>query len=94
MDESTFIQVILPLKLEWEPYYLVETPVVVGSRVKVEFAGKDYTAVVSAVGVTPPEQLVDRILYIKAIERELPPVFEQEIAFWRSLAEKCTKPPC
>ena len=86
MDESTFIQVILPLKLEWEPYYLVETPVVAGSRVKVEFAGKDYTAVVSAVGVTPPEHLVDKILYIKAIERELPPVFEQEIAFWRSLA--------
>lgn len=86
MDESTFIQVILPLKLEWEPYYLVETPVVAGSRVKVEFAGKDYTAVVSAVGVTPPEHLVDRILYIKAIERELPPVFEQEIAFWRTLA--------
>ena len=86
MDESTFIQVILPLKLEWEPYYLVETPVVVGSRVKVEFAGKDYTAVVSAVGVTPPPQLVERILYIKAIERELPPVFLQEIAFWRSLA--------
>ncbi|MEE3466408.1 MAG: hypothetical protein VZQ48_06695, partial [Candidatus Cryptobacteroides sp.] len=72
MDESIFIQVILPLKLEWEPYYLVETPVAVGDRVKVEFAGKDYIAVVSAVGVTPPEQLVDRILYIKAIERELP----------------------
>lgn len=86
MDDSIFIQVILPLKLEWEPYYLVETPVAVGARVKVEFAGKDYTAVVSAVGVTPPPQLVERILYIKAIERELPPVFEQEIAFWRSLA--------
>lgn len=86
MDESNFIQVILPLKLEWEPYYLVEIPVAVGDRVKVEFAGKDYSAVVSAVGVTPPEQLVERILYIKAVERELPPVFEQEIAFWRSLA--------
>ncbi len=86
MDESIFIQVILPLKLEWKPYYLVETPVAVGDRVKVEFAGKDYTAVVSAVGVTPPSQLVERILYIKAVERELPPVFAQEIAFWRTLA--------
>lgn len=86
MDDSIFIQVILPLKLEWEPYYLVETPVAVGARVKVEFAGKDYIAVVSAVDVTPPPQLVERILYIKAIERELPPVFPQEIAFWRSLA--------
>lgn len=86
MDESIFIQVILPLKLEWEPYYLVETPVAVGDRVKVEFAGKDYIAVISAVGVTPPEHLVERILYIKAVERELPPVFEEEIAFWRSLS--------
>lgn len=86
MDESIFIQVILPLKLEWEPYYLVETPVAVGDRVKVEFAGKDYISVVSAVGVAPPEYLVERILYIKAIERELPPVFEEEIAFWRSLS--------
>ena len=87
LNEKTVLQnVLLPLKLEWEPYYLVETPVAVGVRVKVEFAGKDYIAVVSAVDVTPPPQLVERILYIKAIERELPPVFPQEIAFWRSLA--------
>ena len=86
MDGSIFIQVILPLKLEWEPYYLVETPVAAGDRVKVEFAGKDYVAVVSAADVTPPEQLVDRILYVKAIVRDLPPVYAQEIAFWRSLA--------
>ena len=86
MDGSIFIQVILPLKLEWEPYYLVETPVAAGDRVKVEFAGKDYVAVVSAADVTPPEQLVDRILYVKAIVRDLPPVYVQEIAFWRSLA--------
>jgi len=86
MDESLFIQVILPLKLEWEPYYLAETPVAVGDRVKVEFAGKDYVAVVSAARVTPPEQLVDRILYIKAIVRDVPPVFPEEITFWRAMA--------
>ena len=49
MTETTFIQVILPLRLEWEPVYYVPdgSRVQLGERVMVNFAGKTYTAAVS-----------------------------------------------
>ena len=59
MERKTFISVILPLKLEWEPCYRADEGVGVGERVKVVFAGKEYSGVVSGVGVKPeikPEQ--------------------------------------
>ncbi len=89
MEQLCYIQVLLPLRLEWEPYYLVpeEMTVRVGEHVRVEFACKDYVAVVTAVGVQPRQELVSRVLYIKAREPELPPVFPEEIRFWRTLAE-------
>lgn len=88
MAEENFIQVILPLRVEWEPYYIVPEgmEVAVGDRVKVEFAGKQYPAVVSATEAAPPEDLVPRILYIVGREEGLPPVFPEEIRFWRAMA--------
>ena len=88
MDKDRFIQVILPLRIEWEPFYLIPEGMEPrpGDRVQVEFAGKRYVGVVSAVDVTPPEQLVPRILYIVGREELLPPVTEPEIRFWRALA--------
>ena len=37
----TYIKVILPLRIEWEPYYSVETTekIRIGSRVRVMFSG-------------------------------------------------------
>ena len=81
MSESPFIQVILPLRLEWEPYYALEGARV-GEKVKVSFARKEYVGVVSRIGVTPE---VDKVL--PAEKTELPPVFPEEIAFWRALAD-------
>ena len=88
MADERFIQVILPLKLEWEPYYILPEGMVaaVGDRVKVEFANKKYSAVISAVDVAPPQELVSRILYIIGREENVPPVFPQEIRFWREMA--------
>lgn len=88
MADERFIQVILPLRLEWEPYYILPEgmAVSVGDRVKVEFAYKQYSAVVSAVDAVPPEELVPRILYIVGREESIPPVFPEEIRFWRSVA--------
>ena len=88
MADERFIQVILPLRLEWEPYYILPEGmnVSVGDRVKVEFAYKQYPAVVSAVDVTPPQELVPRILYIVGREESVPPVFPEEIRFWRAMA--------
>ena len=89
MEEDRFIQVILPLRLEWEPYYLVpeQIPVEVGDRVKVEFANKRYVGVVSATDVQPDPELKPRTLYIVGRETELPPVGPREIRFWREVAD-------
>lgn len=89
MEDERFIQVILPLRLEWEPYYLVpeELSVAVGDRVQVEFANKRYVGVVSAVDGKPADELKPRILYIVGREPDLPPVDQKEIRFWRDVAD-------
>ena len=115
MATRTYISVILPLKLEWEPCYALAQsiqvsqegrPVIkegqerdydgqrgitvervkVGDRVKVEFARKAYTGVVSAVGIEPqtdPEKIKEFITIETGLER----IREEEIALWRRVAE-------
>ena len=115
MATRTYISVILPLKLEWEPCYALPQsiqvsqegrPVIkegqerdrdgqrgitvervkVGDRVKVEFARKAYTGVVSAVGIEPqtdPEKIKEIITVETGLER----IREEEIALWRRVAE-------
>lgn len=173
MTERLFIQVILPLRLEWEPYYYLEAkgeqaqpavgpaavagqdhqptwpaagqyqptvkhaavagqdhqptrpaagqdqptakhaaaagqdhqptwPAVgqanqpdeavlkVGDRVRVDFAGKEYVGVVSAVDVGRQAEalgIVDRIKPIAGKAEGLAPVSLQEIALWRQISE-------
>ena len=83
MPESRFIQVILPLRLEWEPFYRMEAPVAPGERVEVPFSGRHYIGVVSAVGVTPPEDM--RVL--EARPTRLPPISQEELRFWKVLSD-------
>ena len=83
MDVATFIQVILPLRLEWEPYYACRETVSVGDRVTVPFAGRSYAGVVSAVGVTPT---VKAVRDVQSIDNGLDRILPEEIAFWRQLA--------
>ena len=87
MDENRFIQVILPLKLEWEPFYRVPEgmSVHVGDRVEVVFAHRHYSAVVSMVGCHPTTSM-DKIQEIESVETGLPGIGEAEIAFWRQIA--------
>ena len=87
MDRKTFIQVILPLRLEWDPcYYLPEgMQAEVGSRVRVLFAHKEYIGAVSAVDVVP-ETAVERILPILSVESGLPQVLPEEIRLWKAVA--------
>ena len=73
---------ILPLKLGWEPYYELEGAHV-GDRVDLVFAFRHYVGVVSAVNVTPDAWLK----VMGAVPTDLPPISEEEIAFWRSLAD-------
>ena len=82
----TYIKVILPLRIEWEPYYSVETPekIRIGSRVRVMFSGRIYNAVVSSISEAPPENM--RIRPILSVETELPDISEEEIRFWKTIA--------
>ena len=88
MEGKRYIQVILPLRLEWEPFYALPEGMeeAVGDRVRVIFAHAFYIACVSRVGVFP-EVDAKRILPVEAVESALPAVSEAEIRFWRSLAD-------
>ena len=88
MADERYIQVILPLKLEWEPFYTIPDgmEVKVGDRVRVFFAGAFYVACVSEIGTTPSPD-IKRILPIELVEKDLPPIFVEEIRFWRAIAQ-------
>lgn len=88
MAGTCYIQVVLPLKLEWEPFYKVPEgqEVQVGDRVRVIFANAFYVAAVSAINVVPTLDPA-RIVPIEALEKDLPAITPQEIAFWRIVAD-------
>jgi len=87
MQDRTYICVILPLKLEWEPCYFTDVPdIAIGQKVKVQFAGKAYYGIVSAVGVEP-QTAPSRIKGIDGVETGMEPVSKEEIALWRQVAE-------
>ena len=87
MASARFIQVILPLKLDWEPYYRVPEglDVKLGSRVRVVFANAFYVGCVSEVDVTPSLDPA-KILPVEGLEENLPSITPEEIRFWRQLA--------
>ena len=96
MREKRYIQVILPLRLEWEPCYCLDADGIfvraqkepaVGDRIKVFFARRPYTAVVSAVDVKPGVDPSRVQALPEDFESGLPPVSPQEIEFWRFLAD-------
>ena len=82
MATTPYIQVIVPLRLEWEPFYCLEGAAV-GERVKVRFANREYVGVVSEVNVVP-ETVPEHIQ--PAFKTDLPPVHPREIVFWRAIA--------
>ena len=88
MAGTCYIQVILPLKLEWEPYYKVPEgqDIEIGDRVRVVFANAFYVAAVSAVGVVPTLEPT-RIVSIESLEKDLPAITPEEIHFWRTAAD-------
>ena len=88
MSAPAYIQVILPLRLEWEPCYRLPegTAVRVGDRVRVLFARKEYVGAVSVVGVQPQTD-ESRILPILAVEDGLPKVLPDEVKFWRTVSD-------
>ncbi|MBR6305901.1 MAG: DEAD/DEAH box helicase family protein [Bacteroidales bacterium] len=97
MSQKSFIQVLLPLKLDWEPVYALPegSQVRIGDRIEVEFARKTYPAIVTAVDVVPepgidvktacwhktPDQVVG-----DANNTSLPAATGNLLSFWRQLA--------
>ena len=88
MADKTYIQVILPLRLEWEPCYRLpeDVHVDIGDRVRVRFANQEYVGAVSAVDVQPQTD-EKRILPILSLEEGLPKVLPDEIKFWRAVSD-------
>lgn len=87
MQTKLYIQVILPLKLDWMPWYYTDgISVAVGDRVSLRFAGRRYSAVVAAVSGTPG---IDprRILPIERVESGLERISGQEIELWKFMAD-------
>ena len=88
MSFRRYIQVILPLRLEWEPCYYLPDGVDVqpGERVQVLFAGRRQIAVVSAVDIHPdlPENKIHPVL---ATGIGLERITGEEMALWRFIAD-------
>ena len=48
-----YVQVILPLRLSWEPWYSSETELPAGTRVRVRLSQREYVGVVSGCSALP-----------------------------------------
>lgn len=89
----TFVSVLLPLALPWEPVYSTSDPSVRrGERVVVPIGGRLETGVVTGVGV-PPGMDVSRVKDVLSIDRTLDPVSEAELGLWERISSYylCTK---
>ena len=86
MADAKFIQVLLPLKLDWEPYYALPegTTAQVGDAVEVTLSGHRYTGIVTAVDAKPAEGL--DVKPANAIS-PLASIGKDVLAFWRTLAD-------
>ncbi len=87
-EKKVYISVILPLKLEWTPYYGIPSgeTVMPGEWVQVDFAGRSYTGIVLETGVMPdtaPEKIKD----ISSADRSARPVTAEEIRLWKMVAD-------
>ncbi len=89
MEQKKYISVILPLKLEWVPCYSVPEgmgDLLVGDRVKVVFANRMYSGVVSATDIVP-EIDPKRIQPVQSVERELGRILPTEIELWKAISD-------
>lgn len=95
MAAKRYISAILPLRLDWEPCYSLPEgdasgpdtqQLGIGSRVKVRFAGRRYTAVVSAVDIVPDINPA-RIEAVEECDTGFEAVSTEELQFWRFIAD-------
>ena len=83
----SFIRVILPLALPWEPVYSTEQKgLQVGDRIRVSLSGRSYVAVVSATDVEP-DIAPAKVRPAGEPQPGLEAVTPEEIRFWRALSD-------
>lgn len=86
MDKRIYISVILPLRLEWEPCYWTDIEDIgPGQRVRVLFAGREYTGTVSAAGIEP-QLAPSKIQQVISREDNMAGILPEEIRLWRIMA--------
>ena len=83
---KSFVQVLLPLKLGWTPWYYTEEELRVGQRVGVVFARKQMVGVVLNVGGTPDID-ESRVEKITCTDTGLADISSRERELWRFIAE-------
>ena len=83
---KSFVQVLLPLKLGWTPWYYTEEELRVGQRVGVVFARKQMVGVVLSVGGTPDID-ESRVEKITCTNTGLADISSRELELWRFIAE-------
>lgn len=87
MDSRKYIQVILPLRLDWLPWYCTEEmDVEEGMRVSVKFASHRYVGVVARV-CDKPEIEESRVMKAERIERGLECITPQEMKLWEFVSD-------
>ena len=79
MEGKQYIQVCLPLRLDWNPWYSTTEEVHVGQRVAVHFARKPYVGVVVSVGGQPD---VKTVFSIDSADTGLADITPEELKLW------------
>jgi primosomal protein N' (replication factor Y) len=92
MTGLNYIQVLLPLRLKWEPVYSCSAEdrarIVDGTRVKVGFGGKEYIGVVTSADACEAAATMgaDKIKPISGIVEGLENITPEELLLWRQIS--------
>ena len=87
-----YIQVLLPLRLKWEPVYSCSEEdgerIVNGTRVKVGFGGKEYVGVVTSADAKEAAATLgaEKIKPISGIVEGLERITREELQLWRQIS--------
>ena len=81
MGQRVYVQVLLPLKLEWTPWYCTEEAVRVGQRVEVIFARKARTGVIVRIS-RQPDIDPSKVERLQNTDTGLPDITPNELRLW------------
>ena len=81
-----FIQVVLPLKLQWIPFYYCEEPVHRGQIVSIVFAGRRYNGIVYNTSCTHDLNPAS-VKQISSVRKDLPTIGDMELRLWEFIAD-------